>query len=115
MLARLMQADLMKVTAPKAWARGLELHNKTLRQLLVEHNGYECSEEGGSFCLAFHSATDAVQFGVSLQESMLTVRWPAAILDMPQACRMLIRFARPHLHHTHADLFLLYGFRVSGF
>jgi hypothetical protein len=38
-----------------------------VRQLLVEHNGYECREESGRFLLAFHSATDATQFSLALQ------------------------------------------------
>lgn len=46
--------------ALRGWAQAV-------RQRLLDHNGYECREEGGQFLLAFHSATDAVQFSIALQ------------------------------------------------
>lgn len=65
-------------------------HNAKIRTLLQSYNGYECREQEGQFLLAFHSATDALQWATDLQETLLNARWSSKLLDMPAACRMMV-------------------------
>jgi len=65
-------------------------HNLKMRTLLNKYNGYECREQDGQFLLAFHSTTDALQWAMDIQETLLGARWASALLDMPAACRMMV-------------------------
>jgi adenylate cyclase len=56
-----------------------------LRTVLIETAGYEVEGEGGNFVCAFHSALDALRFGVRLQEELLRVPWDGELLIMKEA------------------------------
>lgn len=42
----------------------IDLHNSTVRSLLQEHGGHEIRNEGDSFVMSFHDASDAVSFSL---------------------------------------------------
>ena len=82
--------DELMAASPEAGAKAVATHNSKLRALLLKYNGYECREQDGQFLLAFHSATDAVQWGMDVQETLLCAAWSDALLEMPAACRMMV-------------------------
>lgn len=55
--------------------RALSVHDKIIRQSILQTFGYEVLTEGDSFTVAFHSATDAVRFAILVQERMQTYAW----------------------------------------
>jgi serine/threonine protein kinase len=67
------------------------MHNETLRAALKKHRGYEVvfirdrNSGEGSFCMAFQSASDAVAWCGEVQQALLRVEWPEALLEHPGA------------------------------
>jgi hypothetical protein len=67
------------------------LHNETLRAALKRHRGYEVvfirdrNSGEGSFCMAFQQASDALAWCADVQQALLAVEWPEALLDHPGA------------------------------
>ena len=67
------------------------LHNETLRAALKRHRGYEVvfirdrNSGEGSFCMAFQQTADALAWCCDVQQSLLKVEWPEALLDHPGA------------------------------
>eukprot|EP01064_Diplonema_japonicum_P009719 TRINITY_DN17180_c0_g1_i1.p1 TRINITY_DN17180_c0_g1~~TRINITY_DN17180_c0_g1_i1.p1 ORF type:complete len:836 (+),score=103.11 TRINITY_DN17180_c0_g1_i1:46-2508(+) len=68
------------------WARcgsamriAVQTHANVVRLAIEEFNGYEVSSIGESFMIAFASATDACNFGLSVQERLLEQDWPLAV------------------------------------
>jgi hypothetical protein len=66
------------------------LHNDVLRGLLRRHQGYEvvsAAREGaeGSLCVAFQDAGGALEWCMAVQQQLLEVDWPEALLDHPGA------------------------------
>lgn len=76
---------------PSAMRDATLLHNETLRGLLKKHNGYEVifirdrNSGEGSFCMVFQQATDAVIWCMEVQQALLKVEWPEALLEHPGA------------------------------
>jgi class 3 adenylate cyclase len=66
-------------------------HNETLRTVLKRHHGYEVvflrdrNSGEGSFCMAFQLASDAVAWCCEVQQALLKVDWPEALLSHPGA------------------------------
>lgn len=65
----------------EAMGLALELHNQLLREELARTGGYEVKTEGDSFMVAFRSALEAVRWCLHVQEALLRVEWPAALLQ----------------------------------
>jgi class 3 adenylate cyclase len=67
------------------------LHNETLRNALKKHRGYEVvfirdrNSGEGSFCMAFQQASDALAWCSEVQQALLAVEWPEALLEHPGA------------------------------
>ncbi len=67
------------------------LHNETLRTALRNHQGYEVvfirdrNSGEGSFCMAFQRAVDALAWCSEVQQALLKVEWPEALLEHPGA------------------------------
>lgn len=70
----------------KAMKKALALHDEIIRNLRVEHSGYEVETEGDSFLLAFHDAVDAFGFSLNLQQQLYDAGWEDDILRLPDAC-----------------------------
>jgi len=60
------------------------LHDTIMRTCITDHNGYEVSAEGDNFCIAFHNAEDAINFGFSINAQLLQTTWPAELLENPK-------------------------------
>eukprot|EP01002_Notosolenus_urceolatus_P000726 NODE_117_length_2741_cov_20.323923_g93_i0.p1 GENE.NODE_117_length_2741_cov_20.323923_g93_i0~~NODE_117_length_2741_cov_20.323923_g93_i0.p1 ORF type:complete len:895 (+),score=243.84 NODE_117_length_2741_cov_20.323923_g93_i0:134-2686(+) len=52
------------------------LHDDYIRELILQHSGYEVKTVGDSFMVAFQNAVDAARFASALQEGLLRVKWP---------------------------------------
>jgi class 3 adenylate cyclase len=67
------------------------LHNETLRSALHKHRGYEVvflrdkNSGEGSFCMAFQHTADAMAWCLEVQQNLLNVTWPEALLEHPGA------------------------------
>eukprot|EP00198_Chlamydomonas_reinhardtii_P014049 XP_001703386.1 predicted protein [Chlamydomonas reinhardtii] len=59
----------------------LKLHHRVIRQLLLQHSGYESATEGDSFILAFHRPLDALLFAAEAQQALLDAVWPVQLLQ----------------------------------
>jgi class 3 adenylate cyclase/hemoglobin-like flavoprotein len=63
---------------PAVMSVALEKHNRIIRQLLQQFNGYEVKTIGDSFMAVFRNATDAVMFGCAVQTEMM-LQTPTAV------------------------------------
>lgn len=91
----------------------LDLHNTVLREQLLLLGGYEVKTEGDSFMAAFGDTLAAVKWCLSVQERLMNLPWPEALLEHPAAAvvehdgkpafrglrvRMGIHIGRPACH-----------------
>ncbi|KAJ9459468.1 Adenylate cyclase [Diplonema papillatum] len=72
---------------PEGMKKGLQLHNKVIRELIREFGGYEVKTIGDAFMIAFRTAADATLFGMAAQVRLLHAPWPASLLALPQCAR----------------------------
>lgn len=70
---------------PKLMRKSLVLHDRIIRTLIAENFGYEIDTEGDAFFLAFHEASDALNFAVRLQEDLNEAAWSKQLLSLPWA------------------------------
>ncbi|MBZ4418377.1 adenylate/guanylate cyclase domain-containing protein [Myxococcus sp. RHSTA-1-4] len=63
----------------------LEVHDRVLRSLLADGNGYEVKTQGDSFMVAFPSVLEALRWCLDAQEALLRAPWPADLLAQPEA------------------------------
>jgi class 3 adenylate cyclase len=56
---------------PSAMAAALEKHNRILRQLIQQYNGYEVKTIGDSFMVAFDNMVDATLFSCGIQTELM--------------------------------------------
>jgi class 3 adenylate cyclase len=76
---------------PNAMRDATLQHNELLRSLLAQHRGYEVifakdrNTGEGSFCIAFHTPSDALEWCMAVQQGLLHVDWPADLLNHPGA------------------------------
>lgn len=59
----------------------LEQHHTVLRKAFRQHGGREVREEGNSFAVAFHSASDALACAAAAQRALDTQNWPVELDD----------------------------------
>eukprot|EP00756_Hemistasia_phaeocysticola_P022247 Hpha_TRINITY_DN15821_c4_g13::TRINITY_DN15821_c4_g13_i1::g.188637::m.188637 len=64
---------------PQAMHEASRTHSTVLRGLAREHYGYEVKFIGDSLMLAFHSAANAVIFGVRAQLQLVECDWPQVL------------------------------------
>lgn len=72
---------------PQAMSDALSLHDDLMRKELLRCNGYEITTAGDAFQLAFHRVSDAILYCMHVQEKLLKVDWPPAILKTEHAAR----------------------------
>ena len=70
---------------PIAMRHALNLHDEIIRELRAQHGGYEIDTEGDAFFLAFHTANDALNFALQLQERLREADWDEDILQFGEA------------------------------
>jgi len=58
----------------------LQMHNRVMRQNLVEFRGHEVKTVGDSFMCVFRQPCDAVDWAVRVQKDLLEVKWPSDII-----------------------------------
>src|SRR5512139_2195734 len=56
----------------------LARHNQILREAIERHNGYIFQAMGDSFCVAFHSAEDALNAAAEAQRNLYNEPWSPA-------------------------------------
>ena len=61
---------------------GLEVHNVSLRALMIETNGYEVKTEGDAFMIAFENADDAARWCMQAQLILLSLNWDEHLLTL---------------------------------
>ncbi|KAG2485581.1 hypothetical protein HYH03_015742 [Edaphochlamys debaryana] len=68
----------------------LKTHHRVIRQLLIQHAGYESATEGDSFILAFAKPDRALAFALSAQDALLAAEWPGELLDSAHAPTLVV-------------------------
>ena len=58
----------------------ITMHDSFMRRSLRRCYGYEVTTEGDAFIVAFHCATDAIEWAMSVQEGLLLLPWPEELL-----------------------------------
>jgi predicted ATPase/class 3 adenylate cyclase len=71
-----------------AYAAALVEHRRTLREVFTRHHGVEFGTEGDSFCVAFTTASAAVQAAVEVRQ---------ALVNGPMRVRIGIHTGTPHI------------------
>jgi predicted ATPase/class 3 adenylate cyclase len=66
----------------------LDVHDRVLRGLLAECDGYEVKTQGDSFMVAFASVVEAVRWCLRAQEALLSAPWPEELLAEPDAAEL---------------------------
>ncbi|KAG2453169.1 hypothetical protein HYH02_002493 [Chlamydomonas schloesseri] len=61
----------------------IKLHHRIIRQLLLQHGGYESVTEGDSFITVHRKPDRALAFALATQEALLVADWPAELLASP--------------------------------
>ena len=79
-------------TVPNVMEKVLELHNRLLRDLISEYDGYEVKTEGDAFMVAFRGPEKALAWCVAAQHTLLNARWPKALNTIQECCDV---FAQP--------------------
>lgn len=68
-----------------AYNVAVSMYSDIVRKRLHLYYGYECKEpEPGKFTLAFRSLEDAIRWGAHVQLELLSLSWPADLLEMRQ-------------------------------
>ncbi|KAK9788833.1 hypothetical protein WJX73_006132 [Symbiochloris irregularis] len=62
------------------------IHDRIIRSQLQKFAGYEVSTEGDAFTIVFHDAIDAVAWAISMQQALLTAKWPKRLEQHRQTC-----------------------------
>ncbi|KAJ9471624.1 Adenylate cyclase [Diplonema papillatum] len=88
-VAALAFTDIKSSTAtwdaePGAMKQALRIHNKVLRAMIRQFDGYEVKTIGDSFMVAFGTLEAAVSFGLAAQVSLYEQEWPAELMTLPQ-------------------------------
>jgi predicted ATPase/class 3 adenylate cyclase len=66
----------------------LDVHDRVLRALLAEDDGYEVKTQGDSFMVAFGSAVEAVRWCLKVQQELLRAPWPEELLAETDAAEV---------------------------
>eukprot|EP00667_Euglena_gracilis_P001625 EG_transcript_1625 len=72
---------------PEAMSWALNQHNRIIRNLLVEFEGYEVKTVGDAFMVVFQDACQALLCAMRVQEDLLQQHWPLE-LQQEEACSM---------------------------
>jgi len=64
----------------------MDIHHRTVRQVIAKHKAYEVKTLGDSFMIAVKGADTAVRVCNDIQSELLAEKWPAEILDSSYAC-----------------------------
>eukprot|EP01059_Diplonema_ambulator_P033485 TRINITY_DN7024_c0_g1_i2.p1 TRINITY_DN7024_c0_g1~~TRINITY_DN7024_c0_g1_i2.p1 ORF type:complete len:716 (+),score=207.81 TRINITY_DN7024_c0_g1_i2:37-2184(+) len=69
-------------SCPEGMRDGLRVHDSIIRERLAAFDGYEVKTIGDAFMAAFESASNAVQFGLAVQEGLVNASWPPELLQV---------------------------------
>ncbi|KAK9802596.1 hypothetical protein WJX73_010556 [Symbiochloris irregularis] len=61
-------------------------HDRIMRSQLSHFCGYEVATEGDAFTLAFHDPLDAVAWAISMQQALVTAKWPEILERNRHSC-----------------------------
>lgn len=64
----------------------LRLHDKTMRQCIATHGGYEIMTQGDAFHVAFHDCVEALGIALDVHTALYDADWSDSILALPEAC-----------------------------
>ena len=81
---------------PDRWETLRERHHSILQSAMDVHNGYVFQIIGDAFCVAFHTASDAVRAATKAQTDLYTEHWG----DLPIKVRMGIHTGQAQLQEA---------------
>eukprot|EP01116_Phalansterium_solitarium_P025355 TRINITY_DN9659_c0_g1_i1.p1 TRINITY_DN9659_c0_g1~~TRINITY_DN9659_c0_g1_i1.p1 ORF type:complete len:1018 (+),score=399.92 TRINITY_DN9659_c0_g1_i1:203-3256(+) len=74
---------------PKTMGAALDVMDIVCREYIPQYNGYEVKTCGDSIMVAFQSPLDAVNWCMSIQLGLVQAKWPAGILQSPNAAEVV--------------------------
>ena len=74
---------------PKAMRAALTSHDELMRHLISKFDGYEVKTEGDAFMVAFAKPCDGAAWCLAVQEGLLSLDWPEALLIQREAAEGL--------------------------
>jgi len=70
---------------PNVMASALILHNKIIRGLLEQYQGYEVKTQGDSFMVAFQDPHNAIRWCLSVQAALFSAPWNLQLMEHPDS------------------------------
>lgn len=70
---------------PKEMLEAITMHNNLVRTSLDSYNGYEVECVGENFSIVFEHLKDAVNWSIAIQNSLMNLHWPKALLGHSSA------------------------------
>lgn len=79
--------DIVKSTdiwesSPTAMTKAMMLHDAMIRELTIQHLGYEVKQNGDGFMIAFQTAVAALEFCLDVQKKLMEIEWPEELLEL---------------------------------
>lgn len=65
---------------PMEMLKAMGMHNSLIRTSVENFNGYEVEFTGNGFLLVFNQLVDAINWGISIQTSLMNLTWPTKLL-----------------------------------
>ena len=87
-LSRLPNVASLKAAFPKDMDASTKLYVDLCRRMLSKYRGYEVKLEEDLLMLAFHDVQSALQWCIVCQTLLLQEKWPASILEHPDAAEV---------------------------
>lgn len=85
----IIDSALLWDAVPKQMLEVMKRQNNLMRSLIDTYKGYEVSCTGHSFLVAFSRVFDAVNWCAAIQNALLAITWPPAILALPSTSRKM--------------------------
>lgn len=64
---------------PEGYREALRAHHALLREVMAQHGGIECADEGDGLYLAFPRFSEAAAAAIAMQERLESACWPAGL------------------------------------
>ena len=80
------QSTMLWNTNREAMEKSIEVHHRTMRQVISRHRGYEVKTIGDSFFVVHSDPEVMLKLAFEAQRALLHAPWPVEILTTPDSC-----------------------------
>ena len=86
MFTDVQQSTMLWNTNREAMEKSIEVHHRTMRQVISRHRGYEVKTIGDSFFVVHSDPEVMLKLAFEAQRALLDAQWPVEILTTPDSC-----------------------------